>query len=623
MHAENVTSQPHFSVIITAYQRPDRLREALRSVQDQTYRDFEVIVVDDGSQPPLDGVADEFRADPRIRYLRLENGGPGRARRKGTEAAGGRWLCFLDDDDLYLSRHLATLAPYCGAQQQPVCTAMVVRSADGRDRRAPQFERGELSSYWQRPISLLPFAIPAVLGRREPSSDGWVIEDFEWLCRLIAERGFLPLREATVVNCRHATNRTTVLAGRAHLEERLRIVRELYARPAVRERISGRAFRRQLEHQRLHWARQTVRSGRLLAGLREMAAALGDSGIVEGQEWGRTVLTVFRESFANPRLRRRLLREANHRYTTVRNRLLHPLYRRWLERAEFTPETARIIFGTPRSGSTWLAEMIDQLPGTVVNYEPFHVDRAGIPREIGFGIIPVVDSSSPSSATWDYLEAVLRFGHLNEWTGQMLTPSGVRNAQVQIVKCVRGNQLLGPLLQRYRFSYPPIVLLRHPLSTVVSMLRTFRSRPLPVAKLLKENPGQYARYRPHVAYIQSLATDLERWVAQWCVDNGPVLHDPVIRERTLPLYYERLVTETSTEVQRILVAWSLPKALASRIRSGRASASDHRSDLLSDGWEQCTKAWKLTSEEERQSVQAVLDHFGVRIYRTDDPLPQL
>jgi len=93
------------SVIIPTYNRADLVGAAVESVLKQTYTDFEVIVVDDGSQ---DNTSDIIRAysDSRIRYFYQDNAGLGAARNTGIELARGDFLSFLDSDDLLLPEKL-------------------------------------------------------------------------------------------------------------------------------------------------------------------------------------------------------------------------------------------------------------------------------------------------------------------------------------------------------------------------------------------------------------------------------------------------------------------------------------------------------------------------------------
>lgn len=90
---------PRFSVIIPTYNRATLLNEALVSVFGQRCTDFEVLVVDDGSTDQTAEVLLEFAG--RIRVLRQANRGPGAARNTACEHARGRYLAFLDSDDLW------------------------------------------------------------------------------------------------------------------------------------------------------------------------------------------------------------------------------------------------------------------------------------------------------------------------------------------------------------------------------------------------------------------------------------------------------------------------------------------------------------------------------------------
>lgn len=88
---------PLVSVIVPTHNRPHLLEAAVDSVVRQDWDEWELIVVDDGSSPPVELAAD----DSRIRIERLDaRRGPAAARNAGLAAATGKWVCFLDDDDL-------------------------------------------------------------------------------------------------------------------------------------------------------------------------------------------------------------------------------------------------------------------------------------------------------------------------------------------------------------------------------------------------------------------------------------------------------------------------------------------------------------------------------------------
>ena len=99
-------ASPFVSVVIPAYNRAHLLSRAINSVLAQTFSDYEIIVIDDGSTDHTRGTVDRFRGS-RIRLLRLErNWGASRARNLGIQAAHGDWVAFLDSDDEWLPRKL-------------------------------------------------------------------------------------------------------------------------------------------------------------------------------------------------------------------------------------------------------------------------------------------------------------------------------------------------------------------------------------------------------------------------------------------------------------------------------------------------------------------------------------
>jgi glycosyltransferase involved in cell wall biosynthesis len=97
-----------FSIILTTYNRPDLLKDALASVGSQQLRDFEVILINDNGEPVEHLLADY---DFPITYIRQgRNQGLSAARNAGLKLASGRYIVYLDDDDIYLPNHLAVLA---------------------------------------------------------------------------------------------------------------------------------------------------------------------------------------------------------------------------------------------------------------------------------------------------------------------------------------------------------------------------------------------------------------------------------------------------------------------------------------------------------------------------------
>ncbi|MDA0724852.1 MAG: glycosyltransferase family A protein, partial [Verrucomicrobia bacterium] len=90
---------PKVSVVIPTYDRIDTLPRSLDSVINQTFYDWELIVVDDGSTDGTDEMI--LRDYPAVRFHRQENAGVSSARNSGVALASGAWIAFLDSDDAW------------------------------------------------------------------------------------------------------------------------------------------------------------------------------------------------------------------------------------------------------------------------------------------------------------------------------------------------------------------------------------------------------------------------------------------------------------------------------------------------------------------------------------------
>lgn len=104
---------PSVTVVVPTHNRPDMLRDALDSIRRQTFDDFECLIVDDRSEPPV-----QAPADARFRLVRLDGvGGCSVARNAGITAARGTYVTFLDDDDIWTAAHLECLMAESGADR--------------------------------------------------------------------------------------------------------------------------------------------------------------------------------------------------------------------------------------------------------------------------------------------------------------------------------------------------------------------------------------------------------------------------------------------------------------------------------------------------------------------------
>ena len=95
-----------YSFIIPVYNRPDEVDELLDSLTRQSFRDFEIVIVEDGSAIPCKEVVDRYAAHLTIHYYNKENSGPGQTRNYGVERAHGEYMLILDSDCIIPENYL-------------------------------------------------------------------------------------------------------------------------------------------------------------------------------------------------------------------------------------------------------------------------------------------------------------------------------------------------------------------------------------------------------------------------------------------------------------------------------------------------------------------------------------
>jgi glycosyltransferase involved in cell wall biosynthesis len=98
-----------FSIIIPTYNRPDRIFNAVKSVLNQSFSDYEIVIVNDGSSIEYTEFEAFIKNESKINYIKQTNTYLAGARNTGLRQAKGLFICFLDDDDEYMSNHLEAL----------------------------------------------------------------------------------------------------------------------------------------------------------------------------------------------------------------------------------------------------------------------------------------------------------------------------------------------------------------------------------------------------------------------------------------------------------------------------------------------------------------------------------
>lgn len=199
------------SVVIPTYNRSRQVMEAVQSVLDQTWKNCEVIVVDDGSDDDTEEALTFFGG--RIRYIKTKNRGVAAARNRGVNEACGEWIAFLDSDDLWhpekIERQLKVLREYSGE----VCFCMSV-DEDGmalddlplmnsgkNNKVAHYYPRGDCSifQYHRHPfVQSMLIRRSCLHGKRPFDENLHVAEDTKFIHQVALSHGFVALNQQLV-----------------------------------------------------------------------------------------------------------------------------------------------------------------------------------------------------------------------------------------------------------------------------------------------------------------------------------------------------------------------------------------------------------------------------------------
>jgi glycosyltransferase involved in cell wall biosynthesis len=302
------------TVIVPLYNAERYVEETLRSVLAQSASDLELIVVDDGSS---DGsaaiVARIARADPRLRLLTLANSGAAVARDTGLRTACGRYVAFLDHDDVWYPAKLEKQIRALDADPQAVGIGCLMDyvTADGRRFGATAQTPDVIDRSRVADGALLPFPLSSALLRTEAVravggicdlfGPGRVLtEDLHLLARLARHGRLLCLRERLGGYRVHGSSASNAAA--MELFPATEYVRRALCDPSFPGRVTWQAFLAEYRPSRreLRFQRAQVRYRRGLLALAEGRFLHGSAGL--------SAALITRPDYAIPRAWRQLRR---------------------------------------------------------------------------------------------------------------------------------------------------------------------------------------------------------------------------------------------------------------------------------------------------------------------------
>jgi glycosyltransferase involved in cell wall biosynthesis len=208
-------SEPFFSVIIPTYNRANFLYKAIESVLSQTYKGFELIIIDDGSTDNTKEIISKYQ-DERIIYFYQENKERSAARNQGIALSSGKYICFLDSDDYYLNNRLELLYKEIEKLNFPIVFFYtgILYFSEGTFTKKEEVNKGEENplEFFVRAIIGVPQVCISIsiLNKYKFNTELIVGEDMELWFRIAHEYNYIFLEEQnTVVAVEHNTRTVT------------------------------------------------------------------------------------------------------------------------------------------------------------------------------------------------------------------------------------------------------------------------------------------------------------------------------------------------------------------------------------------------------------------------------
>jgi hypothetical protein len=269
-----------------------------------------------------------------------------------------------------------------------------------------------------------------------------------------------------------------------------------------------------------------------------------------------------------------------------------------------------IICGFPRSGTTWLTEVLSGIPGTGIVFEPLDVRHVQAAKRAGFDWENFIPPDTDWPAGEGYIREVLAGRVWTKWTCSQLPLSRARQVDRWIVKFVRANQMLGWIVSHFDV-LPPILLVRHPCAVYDSWIR----RGWPVHQKRPPETLRFFQTYPDMArVVADLESPEEFFAADWAMQHYTPLHQLDAGAFQLR-FYERLRAHGLSEITQICDRWNVPVPMGLDRSLGRPSAKASGQARRPRGEE---PGWSRRLDESVvHRILNVVGRFGLNLYARD------
>ncbi len=274
--------------------------------------------------------------------------------------------------------------------------------------------------------------------------------------------------------------------------------------------------------------------------------------------------------------------------------------------------SAYLISSSPRSGSTWLSNLMALIPDSYVLFEPLHLRHVPKAAKSGFDWHTYKDKDESWPDGKRFFDSIIKGKIVNGWLYRENSFDKSVFAKNIIIKCVRSNRLLPWIANNININ-PPILLLRHPCAVVASQLKSeiWQRGGKP------EIPVYINEYPAFKKVVSDLDCTEQYLAAIWALDQLPALMQPPPNPWII-VTYEELATDPEKTIRELFFKFNLKLDVQKMLAmTGKPSSVVYNSGISGiDGWT------KQLSERQIKKILRITSGFGLKFYH-NSPFPDL
>lgn len=267
-----------------------------------------------------------------------------------------------------------------------------------------------------------------------------------------------------------------------------------------------------------------------------------------------------------------------------------------------------IITGSPRSGTTWLGELISNIPKSIMLFEPLNINRNPRAKEFEFEWRTYINSNSDNPKAKEFFEDLFNCRFVNSWITSEVPISRLFDIQHFIFKFVRANMLIDWLNNNFNIN-KPVFVIRHPCAVVSSQLSLKQFTRVKSALMSK---NYYKDFQVNKDKLKKYKDSEEILAARWCQEN----YVPLINNSSsvLIITYENLLINPDEEIKKIFSAWNIeiPTQIYNMITTSSSTTYrdvDHKDKLkILANWQE------VLSKNQKNKILNIVKDFGMDFY---------